>query len=219
MDNELNNFLERLKKVKPLFNLNINDKSKKIINEIINDKKIMQYMQEMKSFDSYFYDHGMAVGIVSLIICEKLGYSDNELYAIAVAGAISDYGMIKISDKLKYLTKPLDDDDKLLIKSHPQKTIESIELDKNSNLITELVLNHHERIDGSGYPLGKKSKEINDLTKVLMIVDVFFAIILKKAHKRKRGLDETLILILSLRGQKFDNDIITKIINVTGGTY
>lgn len=136
----------------------------------------------------YIYDHPLAVGIISAFIAKRLNYNKGDITQIALAGCLSDCGMAKISPTLlnKNTTLTVEEFDE--IKMHPTFSYQMV---KNSPLLKDAtkiaILQHHERMDGSGYPFGEKANRIHPFARVLAVADSFHAMTSERIYKPKHS--------------------------------
>ncbi|TDT71897.1 HD-GYP domain-containing protein (c-di-GMP phosphodiesterase class II) [Hypnocyclicus thermotrophus] len=173
---------------------------KEISNSLIEatlEKSEKGYLETVKALataidakDSYTGGHCERVMEYSLMIADKLKIPDKFKKDLKFAAILHDIGKIGIKDNV--LNKPgrFTDDEYNEIKKHPQigyDILKDIEFLKNSATI---LLYHHEKLDGTGYPKGISSKEIPLLSKILMIADSFDAMTSKRVYRKKNMLPE-----------------------------
>jgi HD-GYP domain-containing protein (c-di-GMP phosphodiesterase class II) len=136
-------------------------------------------------YDEYLYHHSLYVGIFSYFIAKSIQFQPKELIQILMAGTLHDIGMIKVDDKLLDKQGPLSPAEFEEIKTH---TVAGYNLLKNTVGINEGVnlaaLQHHEREDGSGYPLGFTGDKLHRYAKVVAIADIFHAMSSNKSYRR-----------------------------------
>lgn len=136
----------------------------------------------------YLYDHPLAVGIISAFIAKKLNYSKGDVSQIALAGCLSDCGMAKISPSFLHKNSSLTIDEFEEIKKHSTYSYQMV---KNSPLLKDgaklAILQHHERLDGSGYPFGEKADRIHHYTKIMAVADSFHAMTSERLYKPKHS--------------------------------
>lgn len=148
-----------------------------ILDEIMkNDSFIMEYLVNLKEAHAYTVRHCIQVGVLSGVIGAKLGFSKVYLAELIKAGLIHDYGKAYIPSRI------LDKPDKLtpcefeIIKKHPVIGYEKLQENNCfSPLILTAVLQHHERLDGSGYPYGIK-KDIGLFSQIVSVADIYDAL-------------------------------------------
>lgn len=142
------------------------------------------------------YRHGVNVAVLSTILGKWIGLDNNELNLLTYAAVLHDFGKIKIDQKILDKPDKLTLDEFKEIKSHSEigyKYIKEIPyLDKS---VSYGVLMHHERMDGSGYPLGLKEKNIHQFARIISVADVFDAVNSDRRYKKSHGPFEALEII------------------------
>lgn len=143
-------------------------------------------LREVKRGDNYTYNHSLNVGIYAVLLGTWLGYDEKSLRHLAMAGLLHDIGKAKISQNI--LNKPgrLTREEFSEIKKHPFYGHQMI---KNtvgiSKQVAMGVAQHHEREDGSGYPLGMDTKNIHPYAKIIAVCDVYDAVTSDRAYRGK----------------------------------
>ncbi len=156
------------------------------INRDLDIDIILNYLNEIKGYDDYTYSHSVNVGFYSMLIGKRLKMPDSQLIDLIQAGLLHDIGKIKIDNQL--LNKPgkLTDDEFETIKKHSMLGYEILnDTQSINNDIKKAVLMHHERIDGSGYPLGAKGDEIGEYARIVAISDVYDAMTSDRPYKKR----------------------------------
>ena len=158
--------------------------------------------------DPYTSGHQLRVGALSQAIAKKIGFDDKEAHNLKLIGLIHDIGKIgvpaDILSKLVKLTK-LEMD---LIKTHVNIGYDIL---KHVNFIlpvAEIVREHHERMDGSGYPRGLKGDEILMEARIIAVADVIEAMSTHRPYRPALGIDAALAEIEQGRGSKFDSKVV-----------
>jgi len=144
------------------------------------------------------------VATLAVAIGRKLGWDRFKLEGLKLGATIHDIG--KISVPAEILNRPgrLTESEFGVIKAHPQTGFEILEKTDFPWPIKEMVVQHHERIDGTGYPYGLKGDEIIDEAKVLAVADVVDAITSHRPYRPGRGIDVALAEIERGRGTAYD---------------
>ncbi len=147
---------------------------------------VIQYLNEIKGYDDYTYTHCVNVGFYSMLIGKRLHLQDSKLIDLIQAGLLHDIGKIKIDSELLNKKERLTDEEFETIKRHSTLGYEIL---KDSPYvgtdIKNAVLMHHERMDGSGYPLGVRGKEIGEYAKIVAIADVYDAMTSDRPYKKR----------------------------------
>jgi HD-GYP domain-containing protein (c-di-GMP phosphodiesterase class II) len=181
------------------------------LTEYLLDNKELSNTQltEIKTYDNYTYVHSLNTCVVSLFFGIHLSYSMDKLIDLGVAALLHDIGKTKIPKYILNKKEKLTDDEFNMMKQH---SIFGYEMLNKLNYISKdakrAVLEHHERINGSGYPESKRGPEISELAKILAISDVYDALISDRSYKK--GIDGygTYEIILSGAGVLFDWNLV-----------
>lgn len=158
--------------------------------------------------DTYIYQHPIAVGLISGFIGMKMHLEKGDWLQVALAGCLADCGMAKIHPAIIFKNAPLTLQEYLEVKKHP---IYSYKMVRNISVLRKAVklaiLEHHERLDGSGYPFGE-SEKIPQFAKIIGIADIFHAMTSERLYRSKQSPYKVLELILEENFGKFDISIL-----------
>ena len=158
--------------------------------------------------DSYTEGHSKRVAVYSFLIGKVLGLSDKILERIYIGAFLHDIGKIGIPDAILLKPTVLTPIEKKLVQKHPVLGFELLK-DRKNNLpcVLDIILKHHERLDGSGYPLGLTYKEIPYYVNIVSIADVFDALTTERPYKTALSLDKALSVIKENKGKAFYSEI------------
>ena len=166
------------------------------------------WIDTVRAHHSQTYQHCLLVTGLAVAFGQQLGVSRADRQRLSFAGMLHDIGKARIP--LAILEKPgrLDDAEMAVIKNHPQYGLDA--LGPVSGLPSEMldmVVHHHEYLDGSGYPHGLIATEISDLVRMITISDVFGALIERRSYKPPLS-GEAAYQILTDMGPKLDKDLV-----------
>lgn len=164
----------------------INEELDELVNEILVNDNILGRMRQLEEKDDYTFNHSLNVSMLATMLGKWIGYSQKQIKQLALTGLFHDIGKLKISDNIINKPGKLTDTEFNKMKQHP---IYSYNILKETVGISSNVamgaLQHHEREDGSGYPLGLKSKEIHEYAKIIAVCDTYDAITSNRVYKPK----------------------------------
>ncbi|MBF0622619.1 MAG: HD domain-containing protein [Magnetococcales bacterium] len=153
--------------------------------------------------DPYTAGHQRRVSTFAEKIARKLNYTEAQIDSIKIAGILHDIGKITVPAEI--LSKPgkLSNAEFEIIKTHSQVGYEILRSIKFGTPIAQIVHQHHEKIDGSGYPLGLTDKEILPEAKILAVADVIEALASHRPYRASMGLDKALSILTEGKGTHF----------------
>ena len=153
----------------------------------------------LKTSDEYTFKHSVDVATMSMIIAKRQGMSKQDVYNIGIAGLLHDMGKSKIP--LGILNKPgrLDDNEFAIMKKHSEFGYNILKnKEEFKGAISLAVLQHHEKMNGKGYPLGVKSDKIHPYAKILSVSDVYDALVTERPYKKPFTQRNAVELIMSM---------------------
>ena len=156
----------------------------------------------LKTSDEYTFKHSVDVATMSMIVAKNMQMSQQDVYNIGIAGLLHDMGKSKIP--LNILNKPgrLTDDEFAIIKEHSLLGYRIIkEKNEFNDSICFAVLQHHEKMNGSGYPMGVGSDKIVPYAKILSVVDVYDALVTERPYKKAFSQRTAVEMVMSMSGE------------------
>lgn len=168
---------------------------------------LMDLMSSAYSASRYLLTHTTNVGVYAMRVTAAMGLSSKEITNIAIGALLHDIGMILIPVSLWTTRRELSPRAREEINRHPElgaKLIETVPGAKPEWI--DIALNHHERLDGSGYPAGKTRDDLSLAARVVMICDVYEAMTSDRSYRYARFPDQSMKQLLGNPAQ-FDRDI------------
>ncbi|MBI3863741.1 MAG: HD domain-containing protein [Planctomycetia bacterium] len=160
--------------------------------------------------DYHTFTHSANVSFYCTILAKSLGISSRaDLHRIAVGGMLHDLGKLDISDRILTKAGTLTSAERNIVKQHPRTGF--LKLSRRHDLShgqLMMVYQHHERIDGKGYPVGHVGSEIHDWGKICAVVDVYEALSSNRPYRCALGQDEVFRLMGRDAGLALDKDLI-----------
>ncbi|MHC1747941.1 MAG: diguanylate cyclase [Cellulosilyticaceae bacterium] len=180
--------------------------------EMINSIKPLINIINVK--DRYTYGHSERVVLYSRLLGKKLGLSNEEQRTLICAAYMHDIGKIDIDKEILIKKMPLTKLEWEVLKQHPEKGVEIIQCINCLEGIKPLILHHHERYDGTGYPKQLKKEEIPFLARVLTIVDSFDAMTSNRPYNKRKSYENAICELEKYKGTQFDPQIADSFISV-----
>ena len=158
--------------------------------------------------DPYTAGHQRRVSKLSCAIAQDLGMSEFEVEGLRVAGDIHDIGKIYVPAEI--LSKPgqITAIEYGMVKTHPQVGYDILKTIKFPWPVAQIVLQHHERLDGSGYPLGLVSEQILKQARILTVADIVEAMSSHRPYRPAQGIDKALAEVVQNKGRFYDTDAV-----------
>lgn len=158
--------------------------------------------------DPYTASHQRRVSKLSCAIARELGMPEDQVEGIRVAGHIHDIGKIYVPAEI--LSKPgqITEIEYGIIKMHPQVGFDILKTIKFPWPVAQIVLQHHERLDGSGYPLALSGDKILKEARILGVADIVEAMSSHRPYRPAQGIGKALEEIIQNRGVSYDSDVV-----------
>ncbi len=166
-------------------------------------------LDKIHNYDEYTYLHCISVANYSVLMARQLGFSDQKLDILATAALLHDIGKIFVPQDILTKTSRLTEEEYRLIQEHTTLGANFLKEAGYSPIIAETVLEHHENIDGSGYPRHLKGDDINEYAKILRLTDSFDAMTSNRPYHASRNAREVLTILLGCSGKEFDTKLLS----------
>ena len=147
-------------------------------------------------------------------IASGLGFHEDRVERIAMAGRLHDIGKIRLRHELLNKAEPLDDEDWRELRRHPEVGYTILSSVNNYAQLAEFVLYHHERWDGTGYPLGLSGEDIPLESRIVAIADAYQAMVTDRPTRKRMTPAEAKAEITRCAGTQFDPRIATLFVNM-----
>jgi len=157
--------------------------------------------------DPYTAGHQIQTANLARAIATEMGLPQMKIDAIRIAGSIHDIGKLSIPAEILSKPKKLSEIEFSLIKGHAQKGYEILKDVESPWPLAEMVYQHHERMDGSGYPRCLKGEEILMEARILAVADVVEAMASHRPYRPALGIDAALEEIEKNKGVLYDRDV------------
>ncbi|WP_338471240.1 HD-GYP domain-containing protein [Niallia sp. XMNu-256] len=189
---------------------------------LVNSSEIF-YLHHLSTKEEYLYQHSLAVGLLSGFIAKGLNYSQGEVVQTALAGLFADCGMAKVRPGILQKKAALTAQELSEVKNHIKYSyllVQNISTLKEGTKVA--IFQHHERLDGSGYPMGLKNNKIQDVAKIIAVADTYHAMTSERTYRKKQSPFKVLELMRQDQFGKFDVQALmvlsSGLINFTKGS-
>ena len=155
--------------------------------------------------------------ILCQFIGRQFGLEDNRVSVLTAAALTANLALVPIADKLNASNTVLNDEQRSVIRKHPQRSIQALKAAGIDNkLLLTIIAQHHEQADGSGYPKGLSGTEIRPEAEILALAERYVAMITKRAYRQRMNVANARKLIANLADGKFRPAIPKALLQVLG---
>ncbi|MDD5618560.1 MAG: PAS domain-containing protein [Candidatus Omnitrophica bacterium] len=185
---------------------------KERLNMLINALTVLAKALEMR--DPYTFTHNQNVAVIAEKIARAMGWDENRILGIRLAGQLHDLG--KISIPLDILNKPgkLSNLEYGLIQEHVKKCYDLIKDMEFPFSLAETIYQHHERLDGSGYPRELRENGIILEARILAISDVLESMTSYRPYREALGIEKAMQELENGKGSKYDSQVVEVVFNI-----
>jgi putative methionine-R-sulfoxide reductase with GAF domain len=147
-------------------------------------------------------------------VARRMGLTDKEVSVIQYVASVHDIGMTKISDEILNKTLNLTNDEIVQIRQHPRAGKELIRPLEFVEQVNNIILYHHERVDGLGYPMGLKGEEIPLGARILAVIDAYQSMMMDRAYRKRMTVESALKEIIANANKQFDAEVVEAFLDV-----
>ena len=165
---------------------------------------VLALAKVMESRDHYIGEHCHRVTEVAVQLANKFECSPVEIQSIRWAALLHDIGKVGIQDYILNKKGPLTNAEWEIVRSHPEKGAEIVRMASNLDYVASLILAHHERFDGTGYPYRLQREMIPFGARILAVADAFSAMTDERPYRRTKSVQDAIAEIKRCSGTQFD---------------
>ncbi len=187
----------------------IGETADKLISSLSSKKDILVNIADIKMYDDYTFHHSLSVSIMALAIGIELGLNNQMLNELGTAGLLHDIG--KVSVPIEIITKPgrLTNEEFDVVRMHPVYAAQHL---GERHLVNENVykgiIQHHEKINGTGYPYKLAGDQIHPYARILSVADVYDALTSNRPYRIPNPPNEAIEFIMAGVGTQFDEGVV-----------
>ena len=188
-----------------------------MVGSIARNRDALLSLISIQDKNEYLFNHSINVSVMMASFCKFQGMDAEKIRIYSTGALFHDLGKIRIPDEIILKQTTYTDEEMKLVKMHPQygKDILS-KLDNVHPEMLEVVYDHHERMDGSGYPNGLKGHDISLGGRMVSILDVYDALTSDRPHQKASLPTEVLKYLFESSPEKFDLELLQKFIQSIG---
>lgn len=180
-----------------------------ILNNVRSEKDAVTILSNVMNYDSYVYQHSLSVTVYAIALGRKKGLTIKQLKELGLGAMLHDVGKMAIPLEILNKTNKLTEEEFDVIKEHAEQGFEMLRKSNTLPLLAaHCAFQHHERLDGSGYPRQIKDPDIHLYGKILAVADVFDAVTSHRVYRKAMLPHEGLALIQAGAGKLFDRELV-----------
>jgi len=170
--------------------------AEEMVSSILRNPDALVSLAQIKGYDEYTYVHSVNVGILITSLVHTMGYTEEQLLEAGIGGLLHDIGKMRVPERI--LNKPgkYTSEEFSIMKRHPENGINIL---KNANAISDfskvVIIEHHERFNGKGYPRGISEKDIHEIGFIAAVADVYDAMTTDRIYRPAWTPQRTLAMI------------------------
>ncbi len=190
-----------------------------LITEDMTGLSVFDMLHNMREYDDFTYMHSMNVSLICNVFAKWLGMSAQDVEILTLGGLLHDIGKIKIPDNIIKKPDKLSPAEYNIIKTHSLQGYNILKDKDIDDNVKQCALMHHERCDGSGYPLGLMDDKINSYAKIVAIADVYDAMTAARIYRGPLCPFKVISIFESEGLQKYDGHYILTFLEHVATTY
>lgn len=190
--------------------------SKNMIESIDRNPDALLCLTKIREKDDYLLEHSLNVAILLANFGRFIGMSEQEIEDLAHAGFLHDIGKIRIPDEILHKPGRLTDMEMNIMRDHVYYGVRVLEEMEIESHLVRTVSEHHERLDGYGYPNGARGEEISKAGRMLAIADVYDALTADRCYKAGMSSQKALQILLNDAPSKLDKELVQLFIKCMG---
>ena len=180
-----------------------------IKNNLSVNMELLNEILDVKAADEYLYNHSLNVAVIANLLGKWMNLNQKDLDILVLAGLVHDIGKLKINPKILHKPGKLTDEEFTEMKRHPEYSHKMLlEMDYTDKAILKAVTFHHEKEDGTGYPLRITGDKISVHAKILAVADIFDAMTSNRVYKTRVSPFKVLEMFQNQNFGKLDYGII-----------
>lgn len=184
---------------------------------VMRNPDALGWLGKLKEEHEYTYKHSLSVCILSLVFGRHMGLPEHELHELGLGAFLHDLGKMKIPMEVLDKTSALTPDEMTEMKRHPEYGVEIVSgSERVPETVRDIILSHHERMNGSGYPQGLSAELIRPMTHMVAISDTYDAIVSKRPYKKPVSPVQAVEILNRERGNLFDPWLVDQFIQCVG---
>jgi len=185
-----------------------------LLKELENAENILYTVVDLIGTDAYTYKHSVNVTVLSIIAAKALGYDREDIKNIAMGALLHDIGKVRVESELILKPGKLTFEERKRVEKHPSYGYELLEAIEGLSYTTkQIILLHHEKLDGSGYPYGLRGIEIPPYVRIVTVCDMYDAMTTDRVYRNKMPIYRALDILMAEAIYRIDPKVYSVLLN------
>jgi putative nucleotidyltransferase with HDIG domain len=187
-----------------------------LVSSIDRNPNALMCMTKIREKDEYLLEHSLNVSILLINFGKQLGLTPEKIQDLALSGFLHDIGKISIPDEILHKPGRLSDSEMDIMREHVKRgtaILQDVGLPAD---IIRTIGEHHERLDGQGYPVGAKGDEISEFGRLIAIADTYDAITADRCYKAGMPSKTALQILIKNSPEKYDHALVMQFVKTVG---
>lgn len=190
--------------------------SSKLVASVDRNPDALLCLTKIREKDDYLLEHSLNVAILLANFANYLGMSEDEVQDLSYAGFLHDLGKIKIPDEILHKPGRLTDSEMEVMKGHVKYGVDYLKSTEIAPPLIQAISEHHERLDGLGYPAGTKGDDISQAGRMLAIADMYDALTADRVYKPGMSSQRAFSILMSDAPTRLDQSLVQQFIKCLG---
>lgn len=190
--------------------------TEKLVESIDRNPNALMCLTKIREKDTYLLEHSLNVAILLANFAKHIDLTEEQVQELAFAGFLHDIGKINIPDEILHKPGKLTDQEMVVMRDHVYYGVKTLQEMEIPDYIVRTISEHHERLDGYGYPEGARGAEISFFGRMIAIADTYDAITADRCYKAGMPSQKALKILLEDSPEKYDRDLVAHFIKCVG---
>lgn len=190
--------------------------SKNLVSSVDRNPDALLCLTKIREKDDYLFEHSLNVAILLAHFARYLGMSDSEVQDLSYAGFLHDLGKIQVPDEILHKPGRLTDEEMLVMKGHVTFGVDYLKQTDIAPPLIRAISEHHERLDGLGYPAGVSGDDISRAGRMLAIADMYDALVADRVYKKGMPSQKAFAILINDAPERLDEVLVRQFIKCMG---
>lgn len=202
-----------LQQGRPMQTKPLQDSVDEMLGSILNETAILARLTDLRTHDNYTFEHSVNVAAVALMLGTELELSVERLRVLGLGALLHDIGKTALSPAILGKAGALTEDEYRYVRQHPQLGYEILRrYEQLDPAVAQIAYEHHERLNGTGYPRGLTLDEIDPLAKIVAVADVYDALTADRSYRKGMPTSKALAMLEGDMDSGFERNAVRSLL-------